>query len=121
MTAAASSMTEMVRDHEKTLKDLQQASKNAKDPQFKAFADKTQTAVSQHLDQARKISDQVGGNRGGRNNKSAAATGTTPTDANSGSNAKSSAKSDANTGASTSSTQRDTPAAKDDNKHDTKH
>jgi putative membrane protein len=110
-------MSEMVSDHEKTLKELQKEAKDAKDPALKSFAEKTASTVQQHLDMARKVADQVGATRGGRGNRSARATGTTPTDANTGANApKADSKANASMGSSTSSTQRNTPATKDDKK-----
>jgi putative membrane protein len=59
-------MSQMVDDHESTLKDLRKASKDAKDPQLKAFADKTAQHVEQHLQEARQIASGVGAMGGAR-------------------------------------------------------
>ncbi|GAB3537957.1 hypothetical protein GCM10027343_02450 [Noviherbaspirillum agri] len=44
-----------VGDHERTLDMLQKAQKEAKDPDLKAYAQKTQKTVSQHLNTARQM------------------------------------------------------------------
>jgi len=44
-----------VGDHERTLEMLQKAQKNTKDPDLKAYAQKTQQTVNQHLNMARKM------------------------------------------------------------------
>jgi len=53
-------MAEMVKDHEKDLKAFNDEAKNAKDPEVKAFAQKTAQVIEQHLEMARKIAGDVG-------------------------------------------------------------
>jgi putative membrane protein len=48
-------MEQMVKEHEKTLKLVQDAAKNAKDPQLKASAEKTLPEIQKHLEMARQI------------------------------------------------------------------
>ena len=50
-------MSQMVQDHEKTLKLVRDAAKNAKDPQLKAMAQKAAPDIEQHLQMAKQISD----------------------------------------------------------------
>jgi putative membrane protein len=53
-------MAAMVKDHEKDLKEFNDAAKNASDPDVKAFAEKTAQVISSHLEMARKIAGDVG-------------------------------------------------------------
>jgi putative membrane protein len=52
-------MEQMVKDHERTLKMLQDAAKNAKDPAVKQAAEKAAPEVEKHLDMARKIAEKT--------------------------------------------------------------
>ena len=49
-------MAAMVKDHQSDLKELQKISKNAKDPDLRAAADKAMATVKQHFDMAKQIS-----------------------------------------------------------------
>jgi putative membrane protein len=60
-------MSEMVKDHQNTLKEMQKQAKESKDPEVKAFAEKTAGVVKEHLDMARQINAQVGGKGGAKN------------------------------------------------------
>jgi putative membrane protein len=51
-------MSDMVKDHEKDLKLVQQAAKNAKDPDFKAAVEKAAPVIDKHLEMARQIADK---------------------------------------------------------------
>jgi putative membrane protein len=51
-------MEQMVKDHEKTLKLVQDAAKSAKDPQLKQAAEKAVPEVQKHLDMAKQIADK---------------------------------------------------------------
>jgi putative membrane protein len=62
-------MQQMVKDHEETLKKLQDAAKNAKDPQIKAAASKKAPIVSQHLEMARSLSKGDAAAGGGKKAK----------------------------------------------------
>jgi putative membrane protein len=53
-------MTEMVKAHERDLKDFQKAAKDARDPQLKSFAEKTAQSIEEHLQHARPIASAVG-------------------------------------------------------------
>jgi putative membrane protein len=46
----------MVKDHQTDLKELQKISKNAKDPELKAAADKAASTVKQHFEMAKQMS-----------------------------------------------------------------
>lgn len=52
-------MKHMVTDHEKDVKDFERASKEAKDPELRAWAAKTLPVLQQHLALARSTRDQV--------------------------------------------------------------
>ena len=52
---------QMVKDHEKALKLVQDTAKNAKDPQLKQAAEKAAPEVKQHLDMAKKLADKKSG------------------------------------------------------------
>ncbi len=52
-------MSQMVKDHEKTLKTVQDAAKNAKDPQVKSMAAKAAPDIEKHLQMARQIADKT--------------------------------------------------------------
>jgi putative membrane protein len=51
-------MEQMVKDHEKTLKLVQDAAKNAKDPELKQAAQKAAPEVQKHLDMAKQIASK---------------------------------------------------------------
>ena len=59
-------MQQMVKDHQETLKKLQDASKNAKDPDIKAAATKMAPIVQQHLQMARSLSGGEAAAGGGK-------------------------------------------------------
>lgn len=50
-------MSHMVEDHEKGLKKVREAAKNAKDPELKAMAEKAAPDIEKHLQMAKQISD----------------------------------------------------------------
>jgi putative membrane protein len=52
-------MSQMVKDHEKALKTVQQAAKNAKDPQVKQMAQKAEPDIEKHLQMAKQLSDSA--------------------------------------------------------------
>jgi putative membrane protein len=52
-------MSQMVKDHEKTLKLVQQTAKSAKDPELKAMAQKAEPTIKEHLQQAKELSDKA--------------------------------------------------------------
>jgi len=52
-------MADMVKDHEKDLKLFRDTAQNAKDPDVRAFAEKTAQKISEHLDMARRIAADV--------------------------------------------------------------
>jgi putative membrane protein len=52
-------MSQMVQDHEKTLKLVQQAAKNAKDAELKAMAQKAEPDIKEHLQLAKDLSDRA--------------------------------------------------------------
>jgi len=54
-------MRQMVKDHEDALKLVKKTAKDAKDPELKAAAEKMAPHIEEHLAQARKISDSLGG------------------------------------------------------------
>jgi putative membrane protein len=60
-------MSQMVKDHQADLKAMQKAAKDAKDPDVKAFAEKTTGVIQEHLDMARQIAADVGAEGGTRN------------------------------------------------------
>jgi putative membrane protein len=60
-------MQQMVKDHRADLKELQKEAKNARDPEVKAFAEKTAQVVQEHLDMAQQIAADVGAKGGARN------------------------------------------------------
>jgi len=59
-------MQQMVKDHQETLKKLQDASKNAKDPDIQAAATKMTPIVQQHLEKARSLSGGEAAAGGGK-------------------------------------------------------
>jgi putative membrane protein len=63
-------MSQMVKDHKKDLKEMQKAAKDAKDPDVKAFAEKTAGVIKEHLDMAQQTAAAVGV-KGGTKNASA--------------------------------------------------
>jgi putative membrane protein len=60
-------MSQMVKDHQKDLKEMQKAAKDARDPDVKAFAEKTAGVIKEHLDMARQVAADVGAKGGTRN------------------------------------------------------
>jgi putative membrane protein len=52
-------MSQMVKDHEKALKTVQEAAKKAKDPELKAMAQKAEPDIKKHLEMAKQISDSA--------------------------------------------------------------
>jgi putative membrane protein len=52
-------MEEMVDDHKKDINEFEDASKNAKDPEIKAFAEKTLPTLKMHLEMAQKTDSTV--------------------------------------------------------------
>ena len=54
-------MKQMVEDHEKALKLVQDAAKNAKDPELKQAAEKAAPEVQQHLDMAKQLTNRKSG------------------------------------------------------------
>ena len=53
-------MEQMVKDHEKTLKMLQDASQKAKDPELRQAAEKATPDVQKHLDMAKQLASKSG-------------------------------------------------------------
>jgi putative membrane protein len=51
-------MDDMVKDHEKDLKLVQEAQKNAKDPELKAAVEKAAPVIQKHLEMAKQISSR---------------------------------------------------------------
>lgn len=52
-------MSDMVKDHEKDLKEFQKASKDVKDPDLKNWATQTMTVVQDHLNMAKQINSKL--------------------------------------------------------------
>jgi|SRR5690348_17130206 len=52
-------MDHMVKDHQKDVKEFQQASKDAKDPDVKGFASKTLAVIEGHLQVAQRTDDAI--------------------------------------------------------------
>ncbi len=63
-------MQQMVKDHRADLKELQKQAKSGKDPELKAFAEKTAQVVQEHLNMAQQLAADVGA-KGGTKNASA--------------------------------------------------
>ncbi len=63
-------MQQMVKDHRADLKALRKEAKSAKDPELKAFAEKTAQVVQEHLNMAQQLAADVGA-KGGTKNASA--------------------------------------------------
>ena len=55
-------MQDMVKDHEKDVAEFRKEAQNAKDPDVKAFAQKTLPVLEEHLQLARTVAGQVGAN-----------------------------------------------------------
>lgn len=53
-------MKAMVKDHVKDVADFKKASKKAKDPELKAWIDKTLPVLEQHLQQAKDVAQKLG-------------------------------------------------------------
>jgi putative membrane protein len=53
-------MKDMVKDHEKDLKEFKTEAQNAKDPQVKQLAEQGQQVIQSHLDEAKKVAEAVG-------------------------------------------------------------
>lgn len=79
---------DMVKDHEHDVKEIQKMAKDAKDPEVKAFAEKTAPVLEEHLNQVRQLADATGSPRGGRSNKSAAVNPGRDANASSGSSTR---------------------------------
>ena len=63
-------MSQMVKDHEKSLKQVREAAKNAKDPELKAMAEKAAPVIEKHLQMAKQLSDRAAaGATSGKKNK----------------------------------------------------
>jgi putative membrane protein len=74
-----------VKAHEKDIKLFENASKNLKDAQLKAFVDKTLPTLREHLAQAEKLPQSGKANAASMGNRGVTGTGGTPTPANKGS------------------------------------
>jgi putative membrane protein len=59
-----------IKDHQKDIKEFEKASKDVKDPDVKAFIDKTLPTLREHLAQAQKL-PEAGGNANAMGNKGA--------------------------------------------------
>jgi putative membrane protein len=57
-------MSDMVKEHQKDLKELQKAAKDARDPEVKAIAEKGANMIRGHLDMARQVAAEVGASKG---------------------------------------------------------
>jgi putative membrane protein len=57
------------KDHKKAVKLFDKTRKNAKDPDVRAFADKTYAAINSHLQMAREISGEGSANKGPKSSK----------------------------------------------------
>ncbi|WP_243374202.1 DUF4142 domain-containing protein [Geotalea sp. SG265] len=53
-------MTEMVKDHKDDVEDFRKATQKVKDPEVKAWAEKTLPVLEQHLQQAKEVAQKVG-------------------------------------------------------------
>jgi putative membrane protein len=60
-------MSQMVKDHRKDLREMQKAAKDARDPDVKAFAEKTAGVIQEHLNMAQQIAADVGAKGGAKN------------------------------------------------------
>ena len=52
-------MSDMVKDHEKDVKEFEKASKDVKDPDLKNWASKTLTVIQDHLNMAKQVSGKL--------------------------------------------------------------
>jgi|ERR1043166_3105748 putative membrane protein len=52
-------LSDMIKDHKKDLKEFEEASKNAADPELRAFAEKTLPTIQQHLQTAQDLYEQL--------------------------------------------------------------
>jgi putative membrane protein len=55
----AAYMSQMVKDHEKTLKLVEEAAQKSKDPELKAMAEKAAPQIEKHLQMAKQLSDRA--------------------------------------------------------------
>jgi putative membrane protein len=51
---------DMVRDHEEDIAEFRREAQNGRDPDVKAWAQKTLPTLEQHLDNAKQVAGQVG-------------------------------------------------------------
>jgi putative membrane protein len=56
-------MDSMVKDHQKDVKEFRKMARNAKDPDVKAWAEKTLPVLEGHLQMARQVAAETSGNR----------------------------------------------------------
>jgi putative membrane protein len=54
-------MADMVKDHEKDVKEFERESTSGKDPDLKAFADRTLPTLQDHLKMARETNSKLSG------------------------------------------------------------
>jgi putative membrane protein len=64
-------MGEMVKDHEKDVKEFRRMARDVKDPDLRGWVEKTLPVLEGHLKMAREVADATGAPRGARGNKSA--------------------------------------------------
>jgi putative membrane protein len=64
-------MDHMVKDHQKDVKEFKKMAQNAKDPDVKAFAQKTAPTLEEHLQLAQNADAAVGGKQAKKSNKEA--------------------------------------------------
>jgi putative membrane protein len=64
-------MGEMVKDHEKDVKDFRRMAREARDPDLRGWVEKTLPVLEGHLKMAREVADATGAPRGARGNRSA--------------------------------------------------
>jgi len=63
-------MSHMVKDHEKDVQEFEKQVEKGKDPEFRAFAEKTLPVLRQHLELARSVAAQVGAGHENHGSKS---------------------------------------------------
>jgi putative membrane protein len=64
-------MKDMVKDHEKDLKEFKSEAQNAKNPQVKQLAEQGEQIIQSHLDEAKKVAESVGATSSKHGNASA--------------------------------------------------